>query len=215
MNNVEKKRPPFGWEAFLTIIISDQHIHMFGGQSIETAYPVIKETIPASHLGYKTNNRYDGFPPLMSDGRSIFAGARSETLLQNTILKNMNSSLDEKSSINNAQYREYMVKNARKIMEADFRNASNDVGYYERFADQLSAGLPKGAGISTSGNAGAFPEQIRAQNDTQSVSGAPYLYADTADNTRPLGYSDSDLKAVYLTREELDARRSTAAFRPV
>jgi hypothetical protein len=104
----------------------------------------------------------------------------------------MNSSLDEKSGINNAQYREYMVKNARKIMEADFRNASNDVGYYERFADN-----------------------IRAQNDTQSVSGAPYLYADTADNTRPLGYSDSDLKAVYLTREELDARRSTAAFRPV
>jgi len=164
---------------------------MFGGQSIETAYPIIKETIPASHLGYKTNNRYDGFPPLMSDGRSIFAGARSETLLQNTILKNMNSSLDEKSSINNAQYREYMVKNARKIMEDDFRNASNDVGYYERFADQL----PKGAGISTSGS--------------------PYLYADTTDSARPLGYSDSDLKAIYLSREELDARRSTAAFRPM
>jgi hypothetical protein len=204
---------PFGDASSnpLTIIISDQHIHMFGGQSIETAYPVIKETIPASHLGYKTNNRYDGFPPLMSDGRSVFAGARSETLLQNTILKNMNSSLDEKSSINNAQYREYMVKNARKIMEADFRNASNDVGYYERFADQL----PKGASISTSGNAGAFPEQIRAQNDTASISGAPYLYKDTADSARPLGYSDSDLKAIYLTREELDARRSTAAFRPV
>ena len=168
---------------------------MFGGQSIETAYPIIKETIPASHLGYKTNNRYDGFPPLMSDGRSIFAGARSETLLQNTILKNMNSSLDEKSSINNAQYREYMVKNARKIMEDDFRNASNDVGYYERFS-----------------------EQIRAQNDTKSVypqKGTPYLYADTADSARPLGYSDSDLKAIYLTREELDARRTTAAFRPM
>ena len=188
--------------AFLTIIISDQHIHMFGGQSIETAYPVIKETIPASHLGYKTNNRYDGFPPLMSDGRSIFAGDRSETLLQNTILKQMNSSLDEKSSINNAQYREYMVKNARKIMEADFRNASNDVGYYERFADQLFSGLPKGAGIST-------------QNDRKLGSGSPYLYKDTADSARPLGYSDSDLKAIYLTREELDSRRSTAAFRPV
>jgi hypothetical protein len=189
---------------------------MFGGQSIETAYPIIKETIPASHLGYKTNNRYDGFPPLMSDGRSVFAGARSETLLQNTILKQMyaarpldiitwqnegvkppqfyqqmNSTLDEKSSINNAQYREYMVKNARKIMEADFRNASNDVGYYERFADQL----PNGAGISNSGS--------------------PYLYADITDSARPLGYSDSDLKAIYLTREELDARRTTAAFRPM
>jgi hypothetical protein len=101
----------------------------------------------------------------------------------------MNSSLDEKSSINNAQYREYMVKNARKIMEADFRNASNDVGYYERFADQIRQDNP--------------------------ASGTPYLYTSVEEKAQPLGYSESDLKSIYLTREELDARRSTAAFRPV
>jgi len=162
---------------------------MFVGQSLESAYPVIKESIPASHLGYKTNNRYDGFPPLMSDGRSVVAGAGSETLHQNSILKQMNSNLGSTSSINNAQYREYMVKNARKIMEADFRNASNDVGYYERFADQIRQD-----------NAG---------------SGGPYLYTSVEEKAQPLGYSESDLKSIYLTREELDARRSTAAFRPV
>jgi hypothetical protein len=162
---------------------------MFVGQSLEAAYPVIKESIPASHLGYKTNNRYDGFPPLMSDGRSVVAGAGSETLHQNSILKQMNSSLGSTSSINNAQYREYMVKNARKIMEADFRNASNDVGYYERFADQ-----------------------IRQDNEG---SGGPYLYKSVEEKVQPLGYSESDLKSIYLTREELDARRSTAAFRAV
>jgi len=162
---------------------------MFVGQSLEAAYPVIKESIPASHLGYKTNNRYDGFPPLMSDGRSVVAGAGSETLHQNSILKQMNSNLESTSSINNAQYREYMVKNARKIMEADFRNASNDVGYYERFADQIRQDRP--------------------------VSGGPYLYKSVEEKAQPLGYSESDLKSIYLTREELDARRSTAAFRPV
>ena len=162
---------------------------MFVGQSLESAYPIIKEYIPASHLGYKTNNRYDGFPPLMSDGRSVVAGAGSETLHQNSILKQMNSNMGSTTSINNAQYREYMVKNARKIMEADFRNASNDVGYYERFADQ-----------------------IRQDNDGKS---APYLYTSVEEKAQPLGYSESDLKSIYLTREELDARRSTAAFRAV
>ena len=162
---------------------------MFVGQPLESAYPIIKESIPASHLGYKTNNRYDGFPPLMSDGRSVVAGAGSETLHQNSILKQMNSNLGSTSSINNAQYREYMVKNARKIMEADFRNASNDVGYYERFVDQI--------------------RQDNAGN------GTPYLYTSVEEKAKPLGYSDSDLKSIYLTREELDARRSTAAFRPV
>ena len=162
---------------------------MFVGQPLESAYPIIKESIPASHLGYKTNNRYDGFPPLMSDGRSVVAGAGSETLHQNSILKQMNSNLGSTSSINNAQYREYMVKNARKIMETDFRNASNDVGYYERFVDQI--------------------RQDNAGN------GTPYLYTSVEEKAKPLGYSENDLKSIYLTREELDARRSTAAFRPV
>ena len=162
---------------------------MFVGQSLESAYPVIKESIPASHLGYKTNNRYDGFPPLMSDGRSVVAGASSETLHHNSILKQMNGHLGSTTTINNAQYREYMVKNARKIMEADFRNASNDVGYYERFADQIRQDNP--------------------------ASGTPYLYTSVEEKAQPLGYSESDLKSIYLTREELDARRSTAAFRPV
>jgi len=163
---------------------------LFGGAELDKAFPIIKETIPASHLGYHSNNRYDGFPPLMSDGRSVIAGGRSETLLQNTILKEMMGKSDLSSSaINNAQYREYMVKNARKIMEADFRNASNDVGYYERFADQIRA-------------------------DNAGIVGTPYTYTSVDDNRKPLGYTESDLKSIYLTREELDARRMTASFAP-
>ncbi len=147
---------------------------MFQGQSLDCAYPVIKESIPASSLGYKSNNRYDGFPPLMNDGRSIIASARSETLLHNSLLK-------QSGETNNAKYREYMVKNAKDIMETDFRNASNDIGYYERFIDQISS--------------------------NQTVSGAPYTFTGVFDNARPLGYSSSDLKSLYLSREQLEARR--------
>jgi hypothetical protein len=162
---------------------------LFGGEPIDKAYPEVKESIPASHLGYHTNNRYDGFPPLMSDGRSIMASARSETLHHNTILKQLTGNTTN-ASINNAQYREYMVKNARKIMETDFRNASNDVGYYERFSDHIRA------------------------DQAPMASGSPYMYSSTEDRARPLGYSESDLKSIYLTREELDARRMTATIVP-
>jgi hypothetical protein len=146
---------------------------MFQGLSLDCAYPIIKETIPASQLGYKSNNRYDGFPPLMNDGRSINAAARSETLLHNSLLK-------ESGETNNAKYREYMVKNAMSIMENDFRNSSNDIGYYERFIDQISENKP---------------------------SGAPYTFTSIMDTTRPLGYASSDLKSLYLSREQLEARR--------
>ena len=145
---------------------------MFCGQSLESAYPVIKETIPQSNLGYYANNRYPGFPPLMNDGRSIIAGNRSETLLHNSIVK-------QSGEINNAKYRQYMISNAKSIMENDFRNASNDVGYYERFVDQISA----------------------------KAVGAPYLYSSVVDNNQPQGYAESDLKAIYLSREQLEARR--------
>ena len=113
----------------------------------------------------------------MNDGRSIIAGNRSETLLHNSIVK-------ESGETNNAKYRQYMINNAQKIMENDFRNASNDVGYYERFVDQISKG----------------------------ATGSPYLYNTVMDNNKPLGYSESDLKRIYLTREQLEARRVAPHF---
>jgi hypothetical protein len=72
-----------------------------------------------------------------------------------------------------------MITNAKTIMENDFRNASNDVGYYERFVDQISKG----------------------------ATGTPYMYSSPIDEKKPLGYSESDLKSIYLSREQLEARR--------
>ena len=156
---------------------------MFSGQSINSAYPIIKETIPQSSLGYYANNRYLGFPPLMNDGRSIIASNRSETLLHNSIVK-------QSGEVNNAKYRQYMISNAQSIMENDFRNASNDVGYYERFIDQISKGT-----------------------DIKGATGTPYLYNSALDEKKPLGYSESDLKKIYLTREQLEARRVAPHFK--
>jgi len=152
---------------------------MFSPTSLDCAYPVIKETIPASNLGYHSNNRYDGFPPLMNDGRSIIANGRSEPLGHNVLLQNT-------GIINNAQYRDYMIKNAKDIMMTDFRNASNDTGFSEegRFADYLLA----------------------------SVSGKHSKHASYTPTKDRIVFKESDLKNIYLSREQLDAKRDYPSF---
>ena len=61
---------------------------MFSSEPLyyDSAYPPIKETLPPSALGYRANNKYDGFPPLMSDGRTITATYQPEAVLNEHLL---------------------------------------------------------------------------------------------------------------------------------
>lgn len=148
------------------------------GEPLQYAYPVIKETVPRSSLGYNTNNKYPEFPPLMSDGRSVTATWQPESTI--------NADLIQSNGIkSNWQYRQFLTKNAKQIMEYNFTESSNDVGYYKRPAD-----LPNIQSNAVSG----FNQQ-------------PYLYSSTLDVAKPIGYASSDLKETYLTREQLNARK--------
>jgi hypothetical protein len=40
----------------------------------------------------------------------------------------------------------------------------------------------------------------------QNVSNSPFLYATVADKSQPYGYEDSDLKNIYLSRNDLQSR---------
>lgn len=142
------------------------------------AFPVIKETVPQSALGYNTNNKYPQFPPLMSDGRSVTASWQPEAAI--------NADLIESNGItSNWQYRKFLTHNAKQIMEYNFRESSNDIGYYKRPAD-----LPS------------------MQSDKVSVLyKSPYVYSSVLDRAKPFGHSSSDLKELYLTREQLNARK--------
>jgi hypothetical protein len=153
---------------------------MFSSQSafLNCAYPVIKETVPQSALGYHANNKYDGFPPLMSDGRSITATWQPESTINADLLK----SNDIQS---NWQYRRYLTKHATEVMQYNFRESSNDIGYYKRPLDVLD--------IQT--------------NIVSGMNHTPYKYNSVLDNTTPLGYVSSDLKDTYLTREQLNSRK--------
>ena len=148
------------------------------GEPLHCAYPIIKETVPRSSLGYNTNNKYPEFPPLMSDGRSVTATWQPEATI--------NADLIQSNGIkSNWQYRKYLTQNAREIMEYNFKESSNDVGYYKRPLDipSIQSNLVEG---------------IRQQ---------PYVYLSTLDNAKPFGYASSDLKETYLTREQLNARK--------
>lgn len=152
----------------------------FNSHSIECAYPIIKETIPASSLGYNTNNKYPEFPPLMSDGRSVTATWQPEAII--------NQDLIERNGIqSNWQYRKYLTENAKDIMEYNFLESSSDVGYYKRPVD-----LP-----SIQSNTYAGGKEVNG----------PYLFSSMTDRKRPVGYETSDLKELYLSREQLEARK--------
>jgi hypothetical protein len=146
--------------------------------SLEYAYPIIKETVPQSALGYHANNKYDGFPPLMSDGRSVTATWQPESTI--------NADLIQSNDIqSNWQYRRYLTKNALEVMQYNFRESSNDIGYYKRPLEVLNV----------------------QSNLVSDMKNKPYTFNSVLDNTKPLGYMSSDLKDSYLTREQLNSRK--------
>jgi hypothetical protein len=97
-------------------------------EKFECAYPKIQETIPQSKLGYHLNNKYDGFPPLMADGRAITASWQPEAVLNNHLVKEMGIT-------SNWEYRQYMIKNAKNIMKYNCVQASTDAGYLKKYMD--------------------------------------------------------------------------------
>lgn len=149
-------------------------------QTIDNAYPVIKETVPQSSLGYKTNNKYAQFPPLMADGRSVTSTWQPEAVI--------NADLIDRNNIkSNWEYRNFLTQNANEIMKYNFLESSNDVGYYKRPIDIPSI------------NSNAY---VLSQN-----SYTPYLYRSLTDNSQPKGFVSSDLKNLYLSREQLESRK--------
>jgi hypothetical protein len=168
---------------------------------LEAAYPsYITETIPKSKRGYRTNNAFPDFPPKMSDGRSLISSWNPESVFDNAYRKEHESQFRDAAPLNanwsdpggsasywgrnrdfghNWMYRRYMQKNAMEIMEGNFRETANDTG----------SSIP---------------------NTEVSVSkprNAPHLFTSLTDPSRPFGFQESDLKSLYLTREQLNARK--------
>lgn len=97
-----------------------------------------------------------------------------------------NDLLKESGIKTNWHYRKYMTTNANQIMKYNMTESCNDVGYYKRMY----------------GN----PEPI------QTSSGTPQTYKSLGDSKPVLGVNQSDLKQLYLTREQLESRKVSPAI---
>jgi hypothetical protein len=78
----------------------------------------------------------------------------------------------------NWEFRKYLTENAKSIIQKEQAESLNDIGYIARYS--------------------TAPEQ--------SIS-VPYYYKSYLDNTQPFGYQSSDLKQLYLSAEQLNARK--------
>ena len=165
-------------------IFSDVDTSEISMQQIAVVHPSLKE-LPASSKGYAANNAYPGFPPLMSDGRALIASWQPEAVTNNLILKSSGVKT-------NWDYRKYLTQNADSIIRRDFQEAANDVGYYDLDVNKGSQSgfLPIFAGI---------PKKHAA----------PALYSSYMQPEHSYGKFESDLKADYLSREQLAARMAT------
>jgi hypothetical protein len=111
----------------------------------------------------------------MSDGRSLIATYQSETDTNAITMKSNGIK-------SNWQYRNYLTDNGESIMRENFKEACNDVGYFERFSPTTMDGKEK-------------------------IKSTPYMYSSYTDGTKPQGYANSDLKEMYLSREQLNSRK--------
>lgn len=83
----------------------------------------------------------------------------------------------------NWQYRQYLTHNANIIMRQDMAETMNDIGYIARYAE-----APK------------------------TPYTPPYTYKSYLDKTNVYGYEQSDLKDLYFSKEELNARKVSPAI---
>lgn len=83
----------------------------------------------------------------------------------------------------NWHYRQYLTNNAHGIMKQNLAETMNDIGYIARYAQ-----------------APVTPYST------------PYKYKSYLDNTTPNGYENSNLKELYFSKEELNARKVSPAI---
>jgi hypothetical protein len=94
----------------------------------------------------------------------------------------INNELKKASGVtSNWQYRNYLTNHADSIRQYNTQEAFNDIGYYQRYVNP----------------------------PLETTASTPYLYGDAYSKARPAGYEDSNLKADYLSREELQAKVGT------
>ena len=184
----------------------------------DAAYPAyIKETLPASTLGYGTNNRYPHFPPKMQDGRSLISSWTPESIMDKQYWKEHETEFQNGAPLNpNWMYRRYLQKNAYEIMTKNFQETANDTGSMIPQTHMSAQGTVRSPELVVGGFQPPDQEHQSQQLSSASLASpgtsgtihVPHMFGALNDPMVPQGYESSDLKSMYLSREQLQARKS-------
>lgn len=151
--------------------------NVLADQRIQIVHPK-PEDFPKSARGYAANNVYDGFPPMMADGRALIGAWQPESYENDALIRAANIQ-------SNWDYRQYLTKNAESVMRRNFVESANDVGFYERGLHEPMHGDFTPMVIPT--KVGEFT--------------GPTVYGSLQQPQSSYGYVASDLKDHYLAKE--------------
>ena len=120
-----------------------------------------------------SNNIHFNYPPIMGDGRN-FASWQPGAKINQEIRANANIT-------SNWDYRKYLMKNADSIIKINQIESCN--------------------------NCGCCPPASHNNTNDQMIgpkqSNTPYVFQSCTSRDQPFGYENSDLKHLYLSREQL------------
>jgi hypothetical protein len=107
-----------------------------------------------------------------------------------------NADIRRKENItSNWEYRKYLINNATNIIQGNMAQACDQCcACPARYPSAVSHSITAAKNTST-------PDTVRTT--------VPFLYKSCVEKTRPFGYETSDLKNIYLTKQQLEARMST------
>ena len=126
-----------------------------------------------------SNNIHFNFPPIMTDGRN-YSSWQPDALVNQRIQR-------QEGINNNWSYRQYLQKNALKVIEYNSAEACYDLGL-----------------------------DPHVQTGKTPSNNVPYKFKSTFDSSTPgFGYCNSDLKNPYLSAEQLNARLVSPSINPV
>lgn len=138
------------------------------GECVYRAYPSV--SFPTGN--YQSNNKFENFPSMMNDGRSVQASWQPGTVVNKIIQK-------ENGIQSNWQYRKYLAKHANEIRAQHFQAACTDTGYSVRDHKNMKDTLYQ----------------------------TPQTYSSLHEPIKHRGAGSSDLKELYLSREQLQAKQ--------
>ena len=99
----------------------------------------------------------------------------------------LDNAIKKKENItNNSDYRKYLQTNADSIIKNNQLNACDQCG--------------------------SCP-YINNNTNMQELNGSPYIFNSILSNNQPYGYENSDLKNLYLSKQQLDAKLHAPRFK--